>query len=57
MLMNALMELTFVMKMPNVITQLDHILVHADLGLLEMDEFVMVGVHPFDFLSEHVTNL
>jgi hypothetical protein len=43
-MMNAILELTFVMMMPGVTTQLDHTIVLATLDILEMAEFVIVRV-------------
>jgi hypothetical protein len=43
-MMNAFLELTFVMMMPGVTTQLDHTIVLATLDILEMAEFVIVRV-------------
>jgi hypothetical protein len=43
-MMNAFLELTFVMIMPGVTTQLDHTIVLATLDILEMAEFVIVRV-------------
>ena len=55
MLMNVTPKPTFVMKMPDVTTQLDPMFVHAMMGILEMVVFVLVGVS--EFVKKNQLNL